>query len=159
MMEGIAEESDLVRKALLLHDRMIRTCDYDVEAADNDDDSPTARTAYSVLVRHKAVCEGYTMAYRYLLDLAGIRSEEIISEAMEHCWNYVLLDGHWFHVDVTWDDPVGSGGMPDDDLISRKYFLLSDAGIRRVEHHSWSTRGLPPADDTRYDSAKWDDIP
>ncbi len=157
VMEGIAEEPNPVRRALLLHDRIVRICDYDVEAADNDDSSPASRTVYSVLVRQKAVCEGYTMAYRYLLDRAGIRSEEIISDAMEHCWNYVFLGGHWFHVDVTWDDPVFIGRAPSDGVVSREHFLLSDEGIRKKDHHSWSTRGLPPADDSRYDKSQWEE--
>ena len=143
-------------RARILHDSIVKCCEYDREAADNDDDSPAARTAYSVLVRHKAVCEGYTMAYRYLLNLARIQSEEIISDAMEHCWNYVFIGGHWYHVDVTWDDPVYANGVPNDIAISHEYFLLSDAAIARKDHKSWSTRGLPPADDTTFDGKDWD---
>ena len=103
-MESVKGIDDPVMKALKLHDYIIRTCDYDEVARDEHDTSPLARTAYSVLVRHLAVCEGYTMAYRYLLTKAGITSEEIISDAMNHCWNYVKFNGHWYHVDVTWDD-------------------------------------------------------
>ena len=144
-----------VEKAKTLHDYIIRVCDYDDDAAMSGDRSPLARTAYSVLVRHSAVCEGYTMAYRYLLDKVGIRSEEVVSQAMKHCWNYVFLRGHWYHVDVTWDD-LGKGDRGADDAI-HKYFLLSDGAIQSRKHHDWSVRGLPPATDTWYDNYNWGD--
>jgi|GEM_PF-5599844 len=154
-MKSLAGVADPVKKALKLHDYIIDICDYDEEARDKKDPTPLARTAYSVLVRHRAVCEGYTMAYRYLLNLAGIKSEEVNSNDMNHCWNYVNLDGHWYHVDVTWDDPVYRGGKPKNAGISHEYFLLSDEKIRSREHHDWSVRGLPPASDTKYDDMDW----
>ena len=85
----------------------------------NNDNSPLARTAYIVLVRHKAVFEGYTMAYRYLLNAVGIQSEEIISKEMNHCWNYVQLNGKWYHLDVTYDDPDFSTGITGRDAFQR----------------------------------------
>lgn len=153
LLEGV---SDPVKKALILHDHIVRICEYDCEARDKKDLSPRARTAYSVLVRNKAVCEGYAMGYRYLLNRAGIRSEEVDSDEMNHCWNYLCLDGRWYHVDVTWDDPVYNGRKPDPNVISHEYFLLSDAKIRSKKHPSWSVRGLPEASDTRFDDKDWD---
>ena len=147
---------DPVKKALILHDFIVRICEYDMEAANKNDISPLARTAYSVLVRHLAVCEGYTMAYRYLLETcAGIRSEEVLSEKMNHCWNYLYLNGNWYHVDVTGDDPVYQGRKPDHTDISHEFFLLSDAKITAKGHHDWSVRGLPPAADTQFDNKVW----
>lgn len=146
---------DPVMKAKALHDHIVRVCEYDARAAEENDRSPLARTVYSVLVRRLAVCEGYTMAYRYLLGKAGIRSEEVISDAMAHCWNYVCLDGRWYHVDVTWDDPVYAGKNPADAPVLHDHFLLSDAAIRAKKHHGWDVRGLPEADDPRYDDRDW----
>ena len=153
LLDGV---TDPVKKALILHDHIVTICDYDEEARDKKDPSPLARTAYSVLVRHRAVCEGYAMAYRYLLNLAGIRSEEVLSDSMNHCWNYLCLNGKWYHVDVTWDDPVYHGRRPKDPAISHEYFLLSDAKISAKDHMDWSVRGLPPASDTSFDDRNWD---
>ena len=158
-MECVSGVDDPVEKARLLHDQIVRICEYDTIAADTNDLSAKARTAFSVLVRHLAVCEGYTMAYRYLLDRAGIRSEEVVSDAMNHSWNYVLLGDNWYHVDVTWDDPVCQGGKPSDERISHKHFLLSDAAIREKGHHDWDVRDLSPATDTAYDKRDWDSVP
>ena len=152
LLKGV---TDPIKKALILHDHIVRICDYDEEARDQGDLSPLARTVYSVLVRHRAVCEGYTMAYRYLLNRAGIRSEEVLSDKMNHCWNYLYLNGSWYHVDVTQDDPVYYGRKPKDAGISHEFFLLSDEKIAQKKHHDWNVRGLPPAADTELDDKDW----
>lgn len=153
------KENLQVAQALAIHDYIVETCEYDVKAAEEKDGSPLARTAYSVLVRHLAVCEGYVMGYRYLLDKVGIRSEEVLSEALNHCWSYLFIGKHWYHVDVTWDDPVFSNGQKSDGTIIHDNFLMSDAKARRTPagkpHTSWSVRGLPPAYDRRYDGRIW----
>ena len=154
-MELLKGVTDPIKKALILHDHIVRVCEYDEEACDKEDLSPLARTVYSVLVRHRAVCEGYTMAYRYLLNRAGIRSEEVLSEKMAHCWNYLYLNGSWYHVDVTWDDPIYHGRRPDKTSISHEYFLLSDKKIAEKKHYDWNVRGLPPASDTELDDKDW----
>lgn len=59
------------------------------------------------------VCEGYARAFKVLCDRLGIpcvlvngmaksKPEE---EPLEHMWNNVYLDGSWYAVDVTWNDP------------------------------------------------------
>jgi hypothetical protein len=155
-MESVKGIDDPVMKALKLHDYIIRICDYDTVARDEHDSSPLARTAYSVLVRHLAVCEGYTMAYRYLLARANITSEEVISESMNHCWNYVKIGENWYHVDVTWDDPLVNGKIVSGTAnLTHEHFLLSDAAMRMKDHHDWNVRGLPPADDTKFDGKSW----
>ena len=150
-LSGISGVTDPVEKAKILHDFIVTNCEYDKRGIGNP--KPEYRTAYDVLVRHGAVCEGYVMAYRYLLALAGIESEEVVSKKMKHCWSYLNLNDHWYHVDVTWDDPTFLGKPSD--FVSHKYFLLSDAAIRGKEHFAWDVRGLPPADDTAYDNTRW----
>lgn len=161
-----ARESSPEMIALRLHDYIVQTCEYDTVAADRNDLSPQARTIYSVLVRKKAVCEGYTMAYRYLLQKFNIRCEEIVSDVMNHCWNYVNIRGNWYHVDVTYDDPVfvdETGGLLTKGLnylsgnsdISRQHFLMSDVNARRNNYRGWTTKGLPPAVDTFFDNKHW----
>lgn len=98
------------------------------------------------------------MAYRYLLSRVGIKSEEVLSDEMNHCWNYVLLGDNWYHVDVTWDDSGSRDGSRSRNL-SRDNFLMSDAKARDKDHHDWDVRGLPPATDSTYDNRDWGDMP
>lgn len=88
-----------------------------------------AHTAYGCLVADSsgvpnyAVCDGYTLAFEYLLQQCGIESVFIggdagntESDAGGHAWSLVKVDGNWYEVDATWDDcesalddfPVGS---------------------------------------------------
>ena len=148
---GVDDEVEIVKR---LHDYIVKTCDYDMDARGGI--TPRGRTVYDVLVRHAAVCEGYVMGYRYLLSHAGIVSEEVVSDKMHHCWSYVCIGGNWYHVDVTHDDPRYKGVQPPAGYVSHRFFLLSDAAIKAKGHRDWSVRDLPPATDTRFDNIKWD---
>lgn len=153
-MADTAVVNALVQMARYLHDYIVEICEYDQIAAETDDRSAKARTVYAVLVRHLAVCEGYTMAYRYLLNQVGIDSEEMLSDSMNHVWNFVKIGGKWYHVDVTWDDPVVIGEKPSGVAVSHEHFLLSDAAMRS-RNHTWNGEGLPSAEDSSYDEVEW----
>ena len=101
---------------------------------------------YRLLVKNKAVCNGYAEAMVYLLNRIGIEAIYIPSlPAMNHAWNKVKVDGTWYNMDATWDDPV-----PDrQGKIGYQYFLVSDSQLSKT--HDWDNEGLPQATDTRYD--------
>lgn len=72
---------------------------------------------YGALVYNSAVCDGYAKAFKYILDKIGISCVEVCGTAENssgntenHAWNDVLLDGNWYAIDVTWDDPILIGG-------------------------------------------------
>lgn len=63
----------------------------------------------------KAVCEGFTLLFKHLTSLVGIKSEIIRGDsktrladigrkntASNHAWNTALIDGKWRLIDVTW---------------------------------------------------------
>ena len=109
-------EESAPRVALQIHDKLIDLVSYDKEAASSSD-KDLAHTAYGALVansrgeENRAVCDGYSYAYEYLLQKAGIRSTVIAGRAGDdeetagpHSWNLVELDGQWYEVDATWND-------------------------------------------------------
>lgn len=113
-ISGIDSSWSDMKKALVLHDRIIAGCKYKYQ-------NLKSFTAYSALVTGKSICEGYTRAYSYLLSLVGVDSKCINNESGGHCWNLVKLGGSWYHVDVTSDDPT-----PDTiGYVRHKYFLVS----------------------------------
>ena len=125
-----AGRSDYAR-ALWLHDWLIFNADYDT--------SYTYYYADGVLLRGTGVCQSYALAYELLLHEIGIESVYITGTANgdSHAWNLVKLDGLWYHVDCTWDDPVGGGGE------NHRYFGLTDEQM--ALDHSWAReRGLLP---------------
>ncbi|WP_051318448.1 transglutaminase domain-containing protein [Cohnella thermotolerans] len=91
-------------------------------------------SAYDALASGQAVCQGYaSLTYRLLTD-AGLQARiaEGTVKTGPHAWNLVKLDGKWYHLDTTFDDPVP-------DVAGRTeygYYLTTDAQMRR--DHSWT---------------------
>lgn len=140
-----------VEKALAIHDYLILNTRYDM----NSTILPDSYNAYGVLVDNLAVCNGYALAYKYLMEnRLGIPTELVVSNAMNHAWNLITIGGQNYHVDVTWDDPVW------DRLgnVGHDYFLLSDAAISAGTnpHYSWTVAGTAPS--TTYDNMFWKNV-
>lgn len=82
----------------------------------------------------KALCEGYSRAFEYLCQSVGIECVCVSGTARsstgsgKHMWNMVKLDGKWYHIDVTWDDPITTSGKQ---VLEYNYFLLSDLQIKK----------------------------
>ena len=95
------------------------------------------------VVYGKAICEGYSKAFMYFAQSMGFECVCVRGSAggVDHMWNMVKLYGQWYHVDVTWDDPVMSDGTQ---MLRHKYFLISDSEIRR-DHSIYSLFTLPSA--------------
>ncbi len=150
------DDAALLQEALRVHDVLVE---------DGMDDYRRVRAFHDYLVNHtvygagdrsysaagalldgKAVCDGYAHAFDLLCYLSGIDCLKIAGTANGggHAWNKVELDGVWYNVDVTWDDPVVIGGG---DMLRYDYFLVSDETLAR--DHQWTAySGQPdcPAD-------------
>lgn len=137
-----------------LHDYLVRNCVYDRSAV-NEAVSPS-RTAYGALANGKAVCQGYSLAYKLLLRRAGVPAVYVGSDSMQHAWNMVQMENNaWYHVDVTWDDPIlhtstypegNDGGYFRD--VSHELFLRCDSTMRdELNHYGWAAAYTSPYTD------------
>lgn len=110
------------QKAAIIHDEIVLSCEYS-----NSPDAQYTRTSvYDCIVNGYANCQGYTSSMSYLLEKVGINSEIVESSQMNHIWNLAEIDGNYYHIDATFDDPT-----PDRyGFVSHKYFLLSDSAIK-----------------------------
>ncbi|MBQ8613751.1 MAG: hypothetical protein IJ416_05995 [Ruminiclostridium sp.] len=151
---GIDEDMHDAEKALAVHDYLILNCVYDHEEK--------SYSAYDCLVNGKAVCQGYSLAYLYIMrDILGIDCEIAFSDSQNHSWNYLKIGKYWYHVDVTADDPTFAT------LDGKKYdargevlhenLLLSDSEIYKSSglHRNWSIMDKPAAGNKRYDDFFW----
>lgn len=101
----------------------------------------TAHEATSALLSNSAleankndgpVCEGYAKAMKLLCEKVGIpcaipvglAKSSANDQGENHMWNYVKLDGKWYAIDVTWNDPIYSGTTVTDKLGLKSYFLI-----------------------------------
>ncbi|MBR3163607.1 MAG: hypothetical protein IKF17_05885 [Clostridia bacterium] len=113
------------KKIKQIHDYLVDNLSYDQALSGNN-----IYNLYGALVNKSCVCEGYAKAFKYLLDEAGIDSVIVIGtasnskgETENHAWNYVAIDGAWYAVDSTWDDPVIQGGGMLTSTYKYKYYL------------------------------------
>lgn len=113
-----------IDKMRIVHNYLIDNTEYDVNAGS------MIYNIYGTLMNGKSVCEGYARSFKYILDDLGIpciivcgigKNSEGKTES--HAWNYVQINGVWYAIDVTWDDPLirGNGTITDD--IRYSYFL------------------------------------
>ena len=150
LLDGIRGNAALteLQKALLLHDRLAVWAEYDGRTSSGAEPYES-HTASGALGKKVAVCQGYAMAYMYLLEQVGIRSTYCSSYNLNHGWNIVYLDGKAYHVDVTWDDPT----LDWKGRVDHKNFLRSTTGIISTKHTADDYDTSPT--DTTYDAADW----
>lgn len=141
--------SDL-EKMLFVHDYLIINCAYNWDVATvGNTSNENVFNAYGVLVEGDAVCQGYALAYKLIMNELGLTCTTVSSDSMNHMWNMVQLNGQWYHMDVTWDDPV-----PDKQgYAGHNYFLLSDQTISDNDHKHKEWDGtMPSCASTAYES-------
>lgn len=150
-----------MEKIIAIHEYLVLDCEYDyarLNAGTLKVSHPDAYNAYGVLVDKQAVCNGYALAYMYLMNKLGIHTVIVSSEQVNHAWNMVYLDGYWYEIDCTWDDPAWDtyGRVRHRDL------LCSDVSFSSGHRASdWVIRDNGAvvtnisATSTKYDNAFW----
>ena len=125
--QNITEGSSNYDKIKLFHDHIVNNTIYDQENVKE------SHTAYNLLTTGKSICGGYSDIMSIYLNILGIQNYKVTSE--NHIWNLVNLDGSWYHLDVTWDDPVASDGKQ---YLIHNFFLISTNELQtldKVEHN------------------------
>ena len=93
-----------LEKVFYVHEWLVQNIAYDREHLSDDvQDDHNLRGA---LLEGTAVCDGYAKTYALTLRKLGITGVLVTSRDIGHAWNMVELDGNWYQVDCTWDDPV-----------------------------------------------------
>ncbi len=152
--------SDIV-KARYIHDLLAQYTEYEMDygsisSADPDFyDKMRIYTSYGPIVNGVAVCEGYTMAYNYLLARVGIRGYSVRSAVARHAWSIVKIGASYYHVDVTHDDPIydNLGRSAHNNFLKSDTYFANDGDDNHVR---WIFG--EKASDTSYDSYWWNDV-
>ena len=128
VVSSLTDPDDEFRTELEIHDYIVKKCRYRLEEGEF-----VYSSAYGALVNGEAACEGYSKAAKLLFDKVGIESSVIsgISDNNEdsegpHMWNAVNINGDYYYLDCTWDDPVNKNG---EEVVVYSYFNLSDEMI------------------------------
>lgn len=129
-------------KELAIHDYIVTHCSYGYTEYSKD----SAYEAYGALVHGVAVCNGYAEAMALLLSCADVENDIMTGMAGGelHAWNRVLLDGEWYQVDATWDDPIPDRG----DFAGHMYFNVTDDVMD--DSHEWEKEMYEACDSWDY---------
>ncbi|SFL13025.1 Transglutaminase-like superfamily protein [Paenibacillus sp. 1_12] len=129
LAEIITPDMNDFQKEKAIHDWIVSNLSYDTTMVQH--------SAYAGLFGgKKTVCQGYALlAYRMLTD-AGLENKIIegTSGGQLHTWNLVKLEGNWYHLDTTWDDPVADTSGK----TVYSYYNLTDAQIKT--NHNWKKK-------------------
>ena len=110
------------------HNYIINNSKYDQERSDNNVVKYKSDMAYGTLLEGYSLCGGYTDAMELFLEDLGIKSYRIASE--NHVWNAVNLNDLWYHLDLTWDDPITTDGS---DILEYNFFLITTSELDALE--------------------------
>lgn len=117
-------------KIKAFHDYIINKYEYD------ETKSNKSYSAYNLITKGKAICGGYSDLISIYLNHIGIKNYKISSDT--HIWNLVNLDGKWYHLDATWDDPVASDGKSH---LLHNFFMIDTNELHRLDtvEHNFDT--------------------
>lgn len=139
-------------KLRILHDSIILSCQFNESAAN-------AANLYGALVGGQALCEGYSEAFQYLCQRAGILCLIVTGETtVRHMWNMVRADNEYYHMDLTYDDPVFP--TPDPAYIRYSNFNVTTSEVKLshviyraydgTDSRNFNYYPIPEATGTRY---------
>ena len=110
------------------HDYIINSAKYDSNRSDYGDTTYHSDIAYGPLFEGYAICGGYTDLMTLFLEKMKIKNYKVSSD--NHIWNAVQVGDHWYHIDLTWDDPVASDGL---NYLEHTYFLINTSKLLLLE--------------------------
>lgn len=121
IVSDVPTEATELEKVLYTHEYLTINCGYDTTLQNND--------AYEALINGTSACQGYAMAFNEIVTTMGLNCVQVLSSNLNHIWNKVEIDGEYYHLDATWDDPLVDGVYDRTGLSRHEYFLLSDETI------------------------------
>lgn len=126
ILTNMIESMDDYNKIKTFHDHIVNITRYDSEHTEEK------YTAYNLLISGKAICGGYSDIMSIYLNMIGLQNYKINSD--NHIWNLVKLNGTWYHLDATWDDPVSGN----EQYLLHNFFLIPTNELHKldkVEHN------------------------
>lgn len=124
--DKITNSTPTKEKIKIIHDYIIDNTEYDKLKYENKEDTTyKSNTAYGVLIEGYGTCNGYADAMAIFLNKMNIINYKISNN--EHIWNLVYIDGNWYHLDLTWDDPISDMNINRD-----TYFLITTETLEKL---------------------------
>ncbi len=146
-------------KVLAVHDYVINNTIYDYQNYQLGTIPEESYTIFGTLITGEAVCQGYAETTHLLLHMAGVDNMVVTGNAksftfwLPHAWNLALIEGNYYHLDTTFDDPQLHSGRQ---TLRYDYLNLRDIDMER--DHSWDRDIYPQCDSIEYNYYKINDM-
>lgn len=109
-------------KVKYIYEYIILNTAYKTEALENDEIAWQNQSIRSVFLDKTSICNGYSLAFLFLCQKAGIEAIYIAGDTttvdeddVSHAWNLVKIDGQYYPVDTTWGDPTFSTALGEEE--------------------------------------------
>lgn len=137
-------------KVKAVHNWLIRNVKYDYYRLQTGTIPKVSHTAKGALIKKVAVCDGYAHAFQMIMNKLKIPCKFVVgrSQGVGHGWNMVKLGGKWYHVDVTFDDPIVNNSNTNT-KPRYTYFLKSSATMSKS--HTWKKSKYPKCKSKKYE--------
>lgn len=144
LLTSIKSNMTEYEKVKAIHDYVVLHTSYDYNNYLKGTIPDSSYTIIGNVLNGVAVCDGYSKTMKYLLNKVGIESLYVIGKGLgeDHAWNKVKVNGKWYNMDATWNDPVPNI----DGYVGYDYFLIPDSVL--AIDHSWNAKDYPVATDT-----------
>ena len=154
LKEIIKPNMSEVEKVAAVNEYIVKNTRYEENVPSELNSSPYA--SYALFKGGVGVCQAYAVAAYEMLKALGFEVEYVTGYAngISHAWNLVKVDGQWYNLDTTWNDPsFGASIQNVDDFISYKYFLISDQVIK-ADHVFDEYASRPKATSERFSAVR-----
>lgn len=144
-----------LQKVLIVHDYIVANYTYDY--------SYNSSSLDSMIIDKTGVCQGYAYLFYHIMAQLDIPCINVPSEECRHIWNKVQLDGEWYNIDVTHDDPKQNNTLIDYSAGNKRtHFLVSDNELKSFSekedtdplsckyHYVWNNEDYCVANDDSY---------
>ncbi len=99
-VRGADPDWSQLEKALYINDYLCRNCKFDLKG-----ENENRYNAYGAFIDKTATCQGYSLAFLELSKWLGVDCTIVTSTSVNHAWNMVCINGEYYYVDATWNDP------------------------------------------------------
>lgn len=145
ILQKVSKVTNCYDKALLLHDILSEKVCY------SKIDDRESHTILAPLLQNRAVCEGFSKVYCYLLSQVGIKAIIVngyannpqMQKYEKHSWNMINIDNNWCHVDVTFDTTINENQIQRYD-----YFCIPNEWV--LFDHKYNVSEYPRSVTTEY---------
>ncbi len=154
IVEGASGYTSVYEKEKYVHDYIINHCSYA-----SPEEGMSYNTIYGCLVEGKASCEGYARTFQYILNKLDIDNRLVTGEHtndgtnyVNHMWNYVVIDGEGYFVDLTSDDQ----NLQNSASLRHAYFNVSTNDI--LINHRNIKEPVPLCTATKYNFFEYEGL-